>query len=189
MAAELSRYWWMLALRGVFAIIFGVLALLMPGLALATLVLLFGAYSVVDGVGAIITGFNSRASNSHWWVTLLEGVAGVIIGILTFIWPGVTALTLLYLIAAWAIITGVFEIYAAIQLRKQIENELWLGLSGLLSIVFGIILIVSPGTGALAVITIIAAYAIIFGIVMIVLAFRLKDFQGTGSSTGAHSPA
>jgi uncharacterized membrane protein HdeD (DUF308 family) len=183
MAQELGRHWWVLALRGVFAVLFGVLTILLPGLALSSLVLLFGAYAIVDGIGAVITGFRTRNVNDQWWLTLLEGVAGVAIGVLTFLWPGITAISLLFIIAFWAIATGVFEIATAIRLRREIENELWLSMTGLLSIIFGIVILLFPGAGALALVAIIGAYAIGFGILMLMLAFRLKGYHDHGTAS------
>jgi uncharacterized membrane protein HdeD (DUF308 family) len=152
MLRVLSRYWWLIALRGVFAIIFGVLAFLWPVSTLGALVILFGAYALVDGLSAIVTGFSDKLTNNRWWVLLLEGVIGIAAGLLTFIWPNLTVVLLLYFIAAWAFFTGIFEILAAIRLRQELSNEWVLGLSGLLSIVFGLILAFNPGAGAVALI-------------------------------------
>lgn len=175
MLEVMARNWWTLAVRGVIAILFGIAILLAPGIALAVLVLLWGAYALVDGVFAVIAGFRGREGNRNWWVTVLEGVVGIIAGIVTFFMPGITALVLLYIISAWAIITGVLEIVAAIQLRKEIEGEFWLGLSGVASILFGILLFLFPREGILTLLTVLAAYSIVFGIVMIMLAFRVRD--------------
>jgi uncharacterized membrane protein HdeD (DUF308 family) len=172
----------MLAIRGVMAIIFGVLAFIWPGLTLWALVLLFGVYAFVDGIFALITAFRGRSTNDRWWVFLLEGLAGIAAGVIAFIWPAMTAFVLLYLIAAWAIVTGIIEVVAAIRLRKEIEGEWVLALSGIASIIFGVLMVLWPGAGALAVIWLIAAYAIVFGILLIFLAFRVRNrdlpFQG-----------
>ncbi len=182
MLTLLAKNWWLVALRGVAAILFGLLAILFPGLALQTFVLLFAAYALVDGVATIIAAVRHR-DQPNWWVHLLEGIVSVIAGILAVIFPGLTALVLLYIIALWAIVTGVLEIWAAIQLRKEIEGEFWMGLSGALSILFGVILILAPGTGILAVLTIVAVYAIVFGLMLIMLAFRLRGMKDqTGSA-------
>jgi uncharacterized membrane protein HdeD (DUF308 family) len=183
MLATLSRYWWVLALRGVVAIIFGVLAVIWPALTLFTLVLLFGAYAFVDGIFAVVAGITSRERDQRWWATVLEGVAGIIFGVLTFVWPGMTALVLLYFIAAWAFVTGILEIVAAVQLRKVITNEWMLILGGIVSIIFGVLLALFPGAGALGLTWMIGIYAIVFGILFIILAFRLRGMAGTTGTT------
>lgn len=175
MLQNLSRYWWLVGLRGLFAIIFGVLAFAWPGITLSALVILFGAYAIIDGISSIATGVTRRENNDRWWVLWLEGIVGIAAGIVAFIYTGMTALFLLYIIAFWAIFTGVMEIVAAIRLRQEIENEWTLGLMGLLSIIFGLIMIVSPGAGALALIWLIATYAILFGALLIYLAFKLRQ--------------
>jgi len=185
MLTAFARKWWALALRGVIAIIFGILAVILPAITLLTLVLLFGAYSFVDGVLAVIAGIVSRQRSDRWWAVLLEGVAGMIIGLLTFFWPGVTALVLLYLIAVWALVTGVLEIVAAIQLRRVITNEWFMILSGGASIIFGLLLIIFPGAGATGLVWLIGIYAIAFGALLVILAFRLRAMTGEASSMGA----
>ena len=176
----LQRNWWALALRGLAAIVFGVVAIIWPGVTLTTLVILFGAYALVDGVFNILAGIRAVERHQRWWPLILEGVSGVILGVLTWIWPGVTTLVLLYFIAAWAIVTGILEIAAAVRLRREIQGELLLGLGGLLSVVFGAILIVSPISGALAVVWVIGVYAIIFGAALLTLAVRLRAGGGDG---------
>jgi len=170
----LARNWGAIAIRGVAAIIFGLLTILMPGLTLAALVLLFGAYALVDGVFSIIAAVRRRASDPPWWALLLEGVVGIAAGIVTFALPGLTAVTLIYVIAAWAIVTGVLEVAAAVRLRRQLSGEWRLVLSGVLSIVFGVLMMVAPGAGALAMMLWIGAYAIVFGVLLLALAFRLR---------------
>jgi uncharacterized membrane protein HdeD (DUF308 family) len=177
MIEKISRNWWMFAVRGVVAVIFGVLALVWPGQTLQALVLVFGAYALVDGIFAIFTGIAARGYFERWWAMLLEGVAGVVIGLLTFFWPNITALALLYLIAAWALITGIFEIVTAIQLRRVITGEWMLILGGLLSIILGVLLFVFPGAGAVSVVWMIGIYAIFFGISEIIFAFRLNGLR------------
>jgi uncharacterized membrane protein HdeD (DUF308 family) len=178
MLEVMAQNWWTLLVRGIIASLFGISVILFPGIALLTLVLVWAAYALVDGVFAIISAFRGRETNRNWWVMLLEGVVSIVAGIVAFLYPGITALVLLYIIAAWAIITGVLEIMAAIQLRKEIEGELWLGLSGLASIVFGVLLFLFPGAGILTVLWLVAAYAIVFGAVMIILSFRLRGLAG-----------
>ena len=172
MLKEVTGYWWFVALRGLAAVLFGIAAFAWPGLTLALLVLLFGAYAVVDGVFALIYAFGSGTPFRGWRV--VEGLAGIALGIIALVWPGITALTLLYLIAGWAVVTGVLEIIAAIGLRKVITNEWMLGLSGVASVIFGVILAIQPGAGALALIWLIAGYAIVFGVLLIALGFRLR---------------
>lgn len=172
----LSRSWWALLLRGLVAIAFGALAWLQPGITLSALVLLFGAYALADGILAAWTAISGRKQNENWWVLLLEGLVGIGIGILTFLAPNVTALVILFYIAIWAIATGVLEIVAAIRLRKEIQDEWWLILGGLASVVFGVLLIVQPGAGALALLWLIGTYAIVFGVLFVLLAFKMRGF-------------
>lgn len=174
MVGVLARNWWALALRGLFAIIFGLIALLNPGVTLVALIYLFGAYSFVDGVFGVAAAVRAAEAHNRWGWLLVEGIAGIITGLIAFLIPGLTALVLLYLIAAWALVTGVLELLAAFRLRGMIANEWLLLLGGAASIIFGVLLIVQPGTGALAVLWLIGAYALIFGIVMLMLAFRLR---------------
>ena len=185
MLGILARNWWVFALRGVAAIIFGILAIIWPLLTLQVLVLLFGAYALVDGVFTVIAGIASHERNQRWWMMLLEGIAGIIVGILTFFWPGTTALVLLYFIAAWAIVTGVLEIVAAIQMRRIIENEWMMILAGIASILFGLLLFIFPGAGALSLVWLIGAYSIVFGILLIILALRLRGMPHGPAATGA----
>jgi uncharacterized membrane protein HdeD (DUF308 family) len=175
--AALARNWWALAIRGAAAIIFGLLAFILPGVTLVTLILLFGAYAIVDGIFNLIAALRGhRGDQPRWWLAL-EGLVSLGAGIVTFAMPGLTALVLVYVIAAWAVITGVLEIVGAIRLRQEISNEWWLVAGGVLSVVFGVLLFGAPGAGALAVIFWIGAYAIIFGALLVGLAFRLRHEQ------------
>jgi uncharacterized membrane protein HdeD (DUF308 family) len=167
----------MFVLRGMVAVIFGVMALIRPEQALQTLVLLFGAYALVDGTMAIFAGISFAPHFNRWWAVVLEGVAGVVIGLVTFFWPTITTLALLYCIAAWAIIAGIFEIVAAIQLRRVIAGEWMLILGGLLSILFAVIMFVIPIAGAVSVVWVIGIYAVVFGISEIIFAFRLHGMR------------
>lgn len=176
LATILSRNWWVLLVRGLVAIAFGVLVWYQPGISLAALVLLFGAYALADGALGVWTAIAERKEREHWVLLLLGGLLGIGVGILTFSVPGLTALALVFYIAIWAVGTGVLEIVAAIRLRKEIEGEWLLILSGLVSVVFGVILMAQPGVGALAVLWLIATYAIIFGILLVILAFRARSF-------------
>ena len=169
----ITRNWWMLVLRGVCAILFGVLAFTRPGLTLGALILLWGIYAFADGIIAFTAAF-SGAGIAPWWVLILEGLVGVAAAAAAFLIPGITALVLLYIIAVWAIVKGLFEIAAAIQLRKEIDNEVWLGLAGLASVFFGIVLFARPGVGVLAVVWLIGMYAIAFGVFLVALGFRVR---------------
>lgn len=174
MLDALAKNWWALAIRGLVAILFGLLTFFVPGITLVTLVLLFGAYALVDGVFNVLAFF--RAAGHHW-AFLVEGIIGILAGILTFAWPAITAIALLYLIAFWAIFTGVFEIIASIRLRKAIQNEWLLLLMGALSVLFGGMILFAPGIGALAIVLWIGAYALVFGVILLALAFRLRGHR------------
>ena len=177
MLMMLSRNWWVFLIRGILAVLFGIMALIWPGITLTSLVLLFGAYALVEGIFSAIAGVSAYGENERWWAILLSGLAGILFGILTFFWPGMTALILLYFIGAWAIVTGILEIVAAVQLRRVINNEWLLIIGGILSIIFGVLLFIFPGAGALGLVTLIGIYAIIFGVAQIVLAFRLRRLR------------
>jgi len=166
--------WSALALRGVLAVIFGLLVFLWPGISLYVLVLFFGANALIDGVLAVVAAFRGSASGARWWGMLIQGILGIATGIITFVWPGLTAIVLLYLIAAWAIVIGVLEIAAAIRLRKEIEGEWLLALRGVLAVLFGVILIFNPGAGALAVVWTIGVFSIMLGVLNLILAMRLR---------------
>ena len=174
LAVVLSRSWWLLLLRGIVAILFGLMTWSQPGISLAALVLLFGAYAFVDGVLNVWTAVSGRGDHEHWWVLFLGGLIGIGTGILTFAVPGLTALIVLFYIAIWAITTGTLDIVAAIRLRKEIEGEWMLILSGLASVVFGVLLMAHPGAGALAVLWLIATYAFVAGVLLVLLAFRVR---------------
>jgi uncharacterized membrane protein HdeD (DUF308 family) len=174
MVQVLARNWWALAVRGAVAIIFGLIALLLPGLTLVALVILFGAYSLVDGVFAVAAAVRAAETHHRWVWLLVEGVAGILTGIVTFLWPGITAFVLLYLIAIWAFVTGILEVIAGFHLRGHLLNEWMLILGGVASVIFGVLLIVQPLAGALALAWLIGAYALVFGILMLMLAFRMR---------------
>jgi uncharacterized membrane protein HdeD (DUF308 family) len=178
--SALAENWWLLLLRGLAAIAFGLIAFFWPGITLVALTYLWGAYTLVDGVVAIWAAFNVSGGDAgpRWWLGL-SGVVSILAGIVAFAYTGITALVLLMFIAVWAIIIGALQFYGAVQLRKMIENEWLLVLSGLLSIAFGAVLIAWPSTGALAVIWTIAWYAVLFGCLLIGLAFRLKTYKRT----------
>ncbi|WP_094814580.1 HdeD family acid-resistance protein [Bordetella genomosp. 12] len=175
---NVGKQWSWVALRGVVAVLFGLLAMFLPGLTLAILVMVWGAYALVDGVFALIAGWRIRDQQKPLWPLILVGITGLAAGIVTFLWPGITALMLLYIIAFWAIVSGVFQIIAAIRFRKEMQNEWLHGLSGLISLLFGLMLVVQPGAGALALVWVIGVYAVFFGILLLVLAVRMKRHAG-----------
>ncbi|QDT55531.1 hypothetical protein Pan44_35750 [Caulifigura coniformis] len=172
----ISSGWWMLLIRGLGAIAFGLLALMWPGLTLFVLVLLFAAHAVVDGVMAIALGWQlrKRPGEAPWLLIILMGLVSVAAGIAAFTWPGLTAVVLLYMMAGWAIARGVFEVIAAVHLRKVIENEWFLVLAGVLSVLFGVSLIAWPAAGLMSLMWLVGSFSIAFGILQCVLAFRLK---------------
>ena len=186
MLETLARNWWAIVLRGVFAVLFGLGAFFWPGITLVVLVALYGAYLFADGILAVAWALMGRRAGAFPWGVFLAGLASIIAGVLTFLMPGLTALVLLYLIAAWAIVRGIFEIIAAFHLRRELTNEWLLALNGVLSVLFGILLIAAPGAGALTVLWIIGTFAVIVGIVMIMLGFRLKGLQGTAARRPAY---
>jgi uncharacterized membrane protein HdeD (DUF308 family) len=176
----LSRNWWVFLLRGLAGILFGIITFVAPGISLAALVLVFGAYALADGVLAILAAVRRRGEG-RWGMLLLEGLVGIAVAVVTLLWPGITAITLLYLIAAWATVTGVLELVAAVRLRKEIKGEWLLALGGVASIAFGVLVALFPGSGALALVLWIGAYALVFGVLLVVLSFRLRAW-------GKHPP-
>jgi uncharacterized membrane protein HdeD (DUF308 family) len=177
MLHALARCWWVLLLRGIAAIVFGVLAFVWPGLTLVTLVLLYGAFALVDGVLSLIAAFSGSAKPVPTWWLVVVGFLGIAVGLVTFLWPGITAILLVLFIGAWALVHGIFEIIGAIQLRKEIDNEWMLILGGVLSVLFGAVVLIAPGAGALGLVWAIAAYSIVFGIVFVALALRLRSHR------------
>lgn len=179
MLTTLTRNWWVVVLRGVFAVLFGIGALLWPGFTLAALVLVWGAYAIVDGIfaltAAIVGGTGERGGSR--WAFLFIGLVSLGAGVIALVSPGITALALLFVIAAWAIVHGVLEIIAAVHLRKVIEHEWLLGLAGAASIFFGLLLMLRPGAGALALLWAIGGFAIVFGALTIALGLRLRGLR------------
>ena len=178
----LSRNWWLVVLRGVLGIAFGVITFVAPAISLAALVLLFGAYAFADGVLAIASAVRRRTTTDRWWILLLEGLVGIGAGLVTLFLPGITALVLLYIIAGWAVATGILELVAAVRLRKEIKHEWLLALSGIASVAFGVLIALFPGAGALALVIWIGAYAFVFGALLVALGVRLR---GLGRSRTA----
>jgi uncharacterized membrane protein HdeD (DUF308 family) len=190
MDSRLSLNWSALAIRGVIAIAFGIIAFLLPGLTLGALILLFAAYAIVDGVSHVITGIRQRSGDRPDGLMILGGIVGIAVGVIAVILPGVTALFLLALIGAWAIVTGAAEIVAAYRLRKAISGEWLLALQGFLSIAFGLYVWLFPGAGALSVVWLIAAFAIASGVILLMLAFRMRSLaRGAGGMSNRQSSA
>jgi uncharacterized membrane protein HdeD (DUF308 family) len=173
---QLTDNWWLIALRGVAAVIFGILAFVWPGITLMTLVVLFGIYALINGILALAHALSAPKGYPRFGGLVVEGLISIAAGLAAFVWPGITALALLLLIAAWAIITGLLEILAAIELRKTISHEWLLILAGIVSLIFGVVMFLQPAAGALAFIWWIGAFAIVFGAILIGLAFRLREW-------------
>ena len=186
----LARNWWLFAIRGVLALLFGVFAFVQPEVTLTVLVAFLAAYLLVDGVTLLISlvGGDAESRRSNWSVGIM-GILGIAAGIAAFVWPDTTALTLLYVVAFWALSMGVFQVVAAIRLRREIEGELWMALGGLLSIAFGAFLVFDPGAGLLSLVWLVGVWAIAFGITNLVLAWRLRTFHRGAvevETAGAH---
>jgi uncharacterized membrane protein HdeD (DUF308 family) len=174
MLDALARNWWLIVLRGVFAILFGVLAFMWPGITLVTLILLYGAFAFADGILAIAAAIRGGSPAPRWWLAFV-GVFGIAAGVLTAVWPQITGLVLLLFIAGWAIATGVMQIIGAISMRNEIEGEWYLIASGVLSVLFGAMLIMWPGAGALAMVLVIGSFAILYGILMVSFGLKLRS--------------
>lgn len=186
---KLPMRWWAITLRGLLGILLGILAFVMPFATLLALVYLFGAYAFIDGVFSLIAAWRHTNRQKPWWALLLSGIAGIGAAVISFIWPGITAFVLVYLVAAWALITGGLQIAAAVKLRKEIEGEWLLGLSGLLSIALGFLLVFFPDAGAIGLVWYLGAYAIVFGILMVALSWRLRTRQARDHSQPAEVAA
>jgi uncharacterized membrane protein HdeD (DUF308 family) len=170
-----NRTWGSLLLRGILALAFGILTMARPGISVAALVLVFGAYALIDGIFSLSASIKVAELGGRWWPMLLVGLCGIAIGLITFFNPAATTIALIYYIAFWAIFTGVFEVAAAFRLRRVVQGEWALGVAGLLSIAFGIMVLARPAAGLLGIIFLIGAYAMVFGVLLIALAFRLRS--------------
>jgi uncharacterized membrane protein HdeD (DUF308 family) len=177
MLHALAKNWWLLLLRGIAAIVFGVLAFVWPGLTLVTLILFYGAFALVDGVIALVAAFTGGAKPLPTWWLVIVGLLGIAAGIATFAMPGITAIVLILFMGGWALAHGILEIIGAIRLRKEIDNEWMLILSGVVSVLFGLIVLIAPGAGALGLVWAIAAYSIVFGISFVALSLRLRNHR------------
>ena len=176
----MARNWWAVVLRGVVAILFGMMAWIWPGVTLGALVFLWGCYAFADGVLALISAF-SAASKTPWWAHGLIGIVSIGAALVAFVYPGLTAVGLLFVIAFWAIVTGVLAIAAAFELRREIEGEFWLGLAGVVSMMFGALLIARPGIGGLTVVWMIGSYAVVFGVMLVALGLRARRLVAHGA--------
>jgi len=177
-ANVLARNWWVVMLRGLVAILFGIATFVAPGISLLVLVLMFGGYALADGVLALASAIRGHGSD-RWWVLLLQGIVGIGAAVVTLVWPGITAFALVWVIAAWALVTGAFEVVVAFRLRRVIAHEWLLALSGLASIVLGILLMTAPAAGALVLVLWIGAYALVSGALLVALALRLRSWGRT----------
>ncbi|HET9879885.1 MAG TPA: DUF308 domain-containing protein [Candidatus Limnocylindria bacterium] len=174
----LARVWWAFVLRGVLAILFGVLAFLNVALAAIALVALFAAWAIIDGVTGLIAGWRTRSQDRNWWWSVVEGLLGIAAGIIAVLLPATAAVALVLVIGAWAVITGAIEIYGAIKLRAQISGELWLVLAGIGSILFGLLLFIFPTMGVVTLTWLIGGFALVFGVLLIMLGLRLRTIHG-----------
>jgi uncharacterized membrane protein HdeD (DUF308 family) len=172
-----TRTWWTVLIRGILAVVFGILALILPGAVLLTLVLIFGVFMLVDGMLALVAAFRAAEHRRHFGLLLVEGILGILAGVIAIWHPGIAATALVIVIAFWAVIGGIVEIVQAIEMRRQVSNELLLILGGLLSVAFGVVLFLSPLYGALALVWIVGVYALFFGFALIGLSFRLRTLH------------
>ncbi|MGC1244172.1 MAG: DUF308 domain-containing protein [Chryseosolibacter sp.] len=179
---QLTYNWWTLALRGGLGILLGLTAFFFPGITLSALIILFGAFTLLEGAFLLIAGVRSRKKHERWGILILHGVLSILVAIIAFAAPLATALALLYLIAAWALLSGLIEIAAAIKLRKQIQGEWALALEGVVTILFAVSLVILPGAGLVAMVWMSGAFWLASGIVLIILAIRLKKEDKPGFS-------
>jgi uncharacterized membrane protein HdeD (DUF308 family) len=182
MLETLKRGWWLLVLRGACAVLFGILAFVWPATAGEVLVLLFGAYALVNGGFTLGLAFRAPSGTPGKGLLVVLGLLGVAAGVVTFFYPGITALSLLSVIAVWAIFTGIFEISTAIKLRKELSNEWMIILGGILSVVFGVLVFAMPRAGAISIVWLIGTYAIVYGVMLLTVAFRLRGLLSEARS-------
>jgi uncharacterized membrane protein HdeD (DUF308 family) len=188
MSAALARNWWAVVIRGVAAILFGVIALLAPGIALLSFVILFAAYMLVDGVFAIVSAVRAMTRHERWGLLIVQGLVSLVAGGLALVWPGLTIAVFVILVAAWSLVTGVLELIAAPRLERG-HGQIWMFLGGLASLLFGILLIITPLIGAIVLTWWIGAYAVVSGVSLCILAFRLRqrNHENPRGPVGAHA--
>ncbi len=177
MTPAIAGNWWALVVRGLIAIALGIVTLIWPGVTIGALVLLFGVYALLDGVLSFIGAVRASKHHERWGFLIGEGIIGVLAGVATFAWPAITTIALVYVVAVWAVVTGVLEILAASRLRRHIAGEILLGLAGVISIAFGILLVASPLAGALVIAVWIGVYELIFGVTLLALGVRLRSWS------------
>jgi uncharacterized membrane protein HdeD (DUF308 family) len=183
MSEALARNWWAIALRGALAIVFGLVTFIVPGATMLSLVLFFAAYALVDGVFAIVAAVRSARSHERWGLFVLEGIVDIVAGVIALLWPGLTILTFVLVVAAWAIVSGVLMSVAAFRLQLD-HGRWWLVLGGVASIVYGLLLIAAPLIGALVLTWWLGAYALVFGVLLLILAVRLRARRNTAAHDG-----
>jgi uncharacterized membrane protein HdeD (DUF308 family) len=175
MKSGLGRSWWMVAMRGILAVAFGLYALFVPGLALAAIIMAFGVVVLLAGILAIVAGMRRQAEHQPSWPFVIEGIICVALGLLALIKPGATAVAWLYLISGFAVVSGILHIVAGVELRKQVEGEWVLILNGILTTILGILMVLLPWAGLLSLVWLIGAYSLFFGVLLLVFAFRLRS--------------
>jgi uncharacterized membrane protein HdeD (DUF308 family) len=184
----LARWWWVFILRGLLAIGFAVFAFFAPAWGIRVLMLLFAAWAIVDGAGSLWTGIRTRKQDRSWWLEVVEGVVGIAAGVLAVVLLEYAVTALILIIAAWSVVTGIVEIVLAVRLRRVIEGEVWMGLAGVASILFGVLLVVFPAAGALSLVWLIAAFALAFGVFQIGLGWRLRGIDEHARRNAATEP-
>jgi uncharacterized membrane protein HdeD (DUF308 family) len=185
----LARWWWTFVLRGALAIAFGLVSFLAPMWGVAILIGIFVAWALIDGVTSLFTGIRTRTTDRNWWLAILEGVIGIAAGVVALLLPSFATQILVLLIAAWSIVTGIVEIIMAIRLREQIKGEFWMGLAGVASILFGVLLFLFPAAGVLSLVWLIGSFAIVFGIFLVILGWRLRTIDAMAKIDAAHDYA
>jgi len=190
MLGLVSRDWWVFAIRGVAAVVFGILAFIWPETTLTVLVILFGAYVLVDGVALLVALVRGDAvARRHAWAVGVIGVLGIVAGVVTFAWPGLTAMSLLYLVAFWALATGSFQLIAAVALRHELDGEFWMAAGGVASMVFGVLLVAFPGAGLISLVWLVGIWAVVFGASSLGLAYRLHEIDAALSKPAVRAAA